>query len=299
MPGIDLHAHSSLSDGTFTPEELVALAAERRLTGLALTDHDTTDGLGRAEAAAARHGLELVPGVEFSAMYEGSSIHVLCYWMDPAHEELQAELRRLRDDRFRRGERMVEKLQGLGYPISFERVRQISGGGNIVRPHVAQALVEAGVVATERDAFTEELIADGGKADVPKHALHPLDALDLIRRSGGACVLAHPGMWGHQQATPDELIEAMAERGMAGLEVDHPDHAPDQRARYRAMALRLGLVPTGASDCHGTRFDPVRLGTFTTDPARVAELRERAGDARARRSAGPTAASSLPPRPGS
>lgn len=280
MAGIDLHAHSSLSDGTFTPEEVMALAAERRLPGVALTDHDTTDGLVRAEAAAARHGLELVPGVEFSAMYEGSSIHVLCYWMDPTHDELQAELRRLRDDRFRRGERMVEKLQRLGYPVSFERVREISGGGNIVRPHVAQALVEAGVVATEKDAYTEELIADGGKADVQKHALHPLDALDLIRRSGGVCVLAHPGMWGHQQQTPDELIEAMAERGMAGLEVDHPDHQPDQRARYRAMADRLGLVATGASDCHGTRFDPVRLGTFTTDQARVAELRERAREAR-------------------
>ena len=294
MAGIDLHAHSSLSDGTFTPEEVMALAAERRLPGVALTDHDTTDGLVRAEEAAARHGLELVPGVEFSAMYEGSSIHVLCYWMDPAHDELQAELRRLRDDRFRRGERMVEKLQRLGYPVSFERVREISGGGNIVRPHVAQALVEAGVVATEKDAYTEELIADGGKADVQKHALHPLDALDLIRRSGGVCVLAHPGMWGHQQQTPDDLIEAMAERGMAGLEVDHPDHQPEQRARYRAMAGRLGLVPTGASDCHGTRFDPVRLGTFTTDPARVAELRERVPEARtARDSAGPAAGRGL------
>jgi 3',5'-nucleoside bisphosphate phosphatase len=280
MAGIDLHAHSSLSDGTFSPEEVIALAAERGLTGVALTDHDTTEGLERAGAAAARHRLELVPGVEFSAMYEGSSIHVLCYWMDPAHGELQAELRRLRDDRFRRGERMVEKLQRLGYPVSFERVRQISGGGNIVRPHVAQALVEAGVVATEKDAYTSELIADGGKADVQKHALHPFDALELIRRSGGVCVLAHPGMWGHQRETPDELIGAMAERGMAGLEVDHPDHSRDQRVRYRAMAGRLGLVPTGASDCHGTRYDPVRLGTFTTDPARVAELRERAPEAR-------------------
>ena len=280
MAGIDLHAHSSVSDGTFTPEEVVGLAAERGLAGVALTDHDTTDGLERAGTAADRHGLQLVPGVEFSAMYEGSSIHVLCYWMDPAHGELQAELRRLRDDRFRRGERMVEKLQRLGYPVSFERVRQISGGGNIVRPHVAQALVEAGVVATEKDAYTSELIADGGKADVQKHALHPFDALDLIGRSGGVCVLAHPGMWGHQRETPDELIEAMAERGMAGLEVDHPDHRPDQRARYRAMAGRLGLVATAASDCHGTRFDPVRLGTFTTDPTRVAELRERASQAR-------------------
>src|SRR5207247_5454534 len=131
---------------------------------------------------------------------------------DPA---LQAERQRLRDDRFRRGERMVEKLRALGYPVSFGRVREIAGGRNIVRPHVAQALVEAGVVATEEDAFTEELIADGGRADVPKHALHPLDALALIREAGGACVLAHPGMWAGQQSVPIDLIEAMAGHGMA------------------------------------------------------------------------------------
>ena len=274
-PRIDLHAHTSFSDGTFTPEESLALAAERGVTTLGITDHDTTDGLERAAAAAASHGIELVPGVEFSAMYEGSSIHVLCYWMDPAHPAFQEELVRLREDRFRRGERMVEKLQALGYPITFDRVREISGGGNIVRPHIAQALLEAGVVATEKDAYTQDLIADGGKADVPKHALHPLDALDLIRSAGGVCVIAHPGMWGDQQETPDVLIEQMADRGMAGLEADHPDHSPEQRERYREMARSLGLVATGASDDHGTRYDPVRLGTVTTEPEAFAALRER------------------------
>jgi predicted metal-dependent phosphoesterase TrpH len=274
-PRIDLHAHTSFSDGTFTPEESLALAAERGVTTLGITDHDTTDGLERAAAAASSHGIELVPGVEFSAMYEGSSIHVLCYWMDPADPAFQEELVRLRDDRFRRGERMVEKLQALGYPITFDRVRQISGGGNIVRPHIAQALLEAGVIASEKDAYTQDLIADGGKADVPKHALHPLDALDLIRGAGGVCVIAHPGMWGDQQETPDGLIEQMAERGMAGLEADHPDHSPEQRQRYREMARSLGLVATGASDDHGTRYDPVRLGTVTTEPEAFVALRER------------------------
>src|SRR5947207_7124863 len=224
MGGIDLHAHTSRSDGTFTPTELVRLALDRGLDVVAVTDDDTTEGLDEALLAADGSSLEVVPGVEFSAIYEGSSIHVLCYWMDRDDPALQAELQRLRDDRFRRGERMVEKLQALGYPISFERVREISGGRNIVRPHVAQALVEAGVVATEEDAFTEEFIADGGRADVPKHALHPLDALALIRRAGGACVLAHPGMWSGQRSVPQPLIQAMAESGMAGLEADHPDH---------------------------------------------------------------------------
>lgn len=277
MARIDLHVHTAESDGTFTPTEAMALAAERGLTTVAVTDHDTTAGLAEAEAAAEALGLELVPGVEFSAEYDGASLHVLAYWADPEHDALRAELQRLTDTRFRRGELMVEKLREFGHPISFERVREIAGDGTIARPHVAQAMVEAGIVPDERSAFTEDFIADGGRAWVPKHALHPLDALELIREAGGACVLAHPGMWKGQEAVPDALIEEMAERGMAGLEVDHPDHTPEQRTRYREIATGLDLAITGASDCHGTRYDPVRLGCDTTDPEQLAVLRERAG----------------------
>lgn len=273
MSGIDLHTHTDRSDGTFTPTELVRLAAERGLDVVAVTDHDTTEGLEEAAAAADGLGVELVPGVEFSAEYEGTSVHVLCYWMDVGDEELQAELARLLNHRFRRGELMVEKLRALGLPVTFERVREIAGGGNIVRPHVAQAMVEAGIVATEKEAF-DRYIADGGPAHVPKHALHPLDALALIRRAGGLCVLAHPGMWGEEASVPDELIEAMARGGMVGLEVDHTDHAPEQRAYYRELAGRLGLIPTGGSDCHGTRYEPIRLGTSRCEPGSFAALRE-------------------------
>jgi hypothetical protein len=275
MARIDLHTHTTASDGTFTPAELVRLAAERGLDVVAITDHDTTGGLAEGAAAGEREGVAIVPGIEFSAEYDGTSLHVLAYWADPEHQELVAELRRLVDTRLRRGELMVEKLRELGYPVSFERVRAIAGGA-IARPHIAQALVEAGVIATERDAFTDAFIADGGRAYVPKHALHPLDALDLIGAAGGACVLAHPGMWKTVGSVPEELIERMAERGMAGLEVDHPDHSPEQRERYRTMAERLDLVATGASDCHGTRYDPVRLGCERTDPDALAELRRRA-----------------------
>jgi predicted metal-dependent phosphoesterase TrpH len=276
MSGIDLHTHSDESDGTFTPSEVVHRAAELGLDVVALTDHDTTAGLEEAGEAAREVGVELVPGVEFSAEYQATSIHVLCYWMDASNEDLQTELQRLRDDRFRRGEMMIEKLQALGFDISFERVVEIAGGGNIVRPHVAQAMVEAGIVADEAEAF-DRYIADGGPAHVPKHALDPLDAVDLIGRAGGVCVLAHPGMWGDQTSVPDDLIAAMAERGMVGLEVDHTDHTPEQRAVYRAMAERLGLVATGGSDCHGTRYDPIRLGSSLCDPEQFAALRARAG----------------------
>jgi len=149
MGGIDLHTHTNRSDGTFEPAELVKLASERGLEVVAVTDHDTTDGIEEASATGLELGIHVVPGVELSAEHRGTSVHVLCYWMDRENDELQAELNRLRAERFLRGEAMVGKLQALGFPISFERVRHIAGSGNIVRPHVAQALVEAGVVATE------------------------------------------------------------------------------------------------------------------------------------------------------
>ena len=272
MSGIDLHTHSNRSDGTFTPREVVRTAAELELDVVALTDHDTTDGLAEAIATGVELGVEVVPGVEFSAEYERTSIHVLCYWMDVADESFQAELQRLRDDRFRRGELMVEKLQALGFPITFERVREISGDGNIVRPHVAQAMVEAGIVATEKQAF-DEWIADGRPAHVAKHALDPVDAVGVIRAAGGFCVLAHPGMWGDATSVPEELIERMAAAGMVGLEVDHTDHSPDQREHYRGLADRFGLIPTGGSDCHGTRYEPIRMGASLCSPESFGALR--------------------------
>jgi hypothetical protein len=274
MSGFDLHTHSTFSDGTETPARNVQMARERGLSGLGVTDHDTFAGLEEAEAAGVEQGVVIVPGIEFSAEYDGSSLHVLGYWGDPTHEELRAELRRLTDTRFRRGEMMIEKLQQAGYDISFDAVRRIAGDDLIARPHVAQAMVEAGIVETEKEAF-DRYIADGGVAYVPKHALHPVDALRLIGDAGGACVLAHPAMWKGAGSVPDELIEQMAEQGMAGLEVDHPDHDDAARARYRAMAGRLDLVPTASSDCHGARYD-YRLGSESTPAELVDELRRRA-----------------------
>ena len=276
MPRIDLHTHSSRSDGTFTPAELVRLASARDLDVVALTDHDTTAGLDEALAAGAGAGVEVVPGVELSAEYEATSVHVLCYWMDPADDELQRELRRLHDERYRRGELMVERLQALGVPVTFERVRELAAGDNIVRPHIAQAMVETGVVATEQEAF-DRYIADGRPAHVPKHALDPVDAVGLIRGAGGVCVLAHPGMWGDESSVPEPLIGAMAAAGMRGLEVDHSDHSPEDRIHYRDLADRLGLVATGGSDCHGTRYEPIRLGTPLCEPAAFERLRALAG----------------------
>jgi 3',5'-nucleoside bisphosphate phosphatase len=278
VPGIDLHVHTVYSDGTFTPAKAVALAVERDLAVLSISDHDSTEGLPEAGAAAEPEALEIVPGIELSTVHEGGPVHLLTYWPDVGDEELQEELRRLREDRWTRGQRMVEKLQGLGYPITFERVSEIAEGKNVGRPHIAQALVEAGVVSELKDAFSDELIGTGGRAYVEKHALPSLDALALVKRAGGVAVLAHPALrWREELPVPDELIARMAESGLDGIEVDHPDHDAIARVRYREVARRHGLVATGSSDCHGTRYDPVRMGSETTDPDEFARLKSRKG----------------------
>ena len=272
MPGIDLHTHSNRSDGTFEPAEIVRRAAERDLEVIALTDHDTTEGLEEAIAAGVELGVEVVPGVEFSAEYERTIIHVLCYWPDVANAELQAELQRLRDDRFRRGELMVEKLQALGFAICFERVRR--------SPAVATSFGRTSprrwsrpASSTPRRRPSTSTSRTASRRTCAKHALDPVDAVRLILGAGGICVLAHPGMWGDQTSVPEDLIERMAAAGMQGLEVDHTDHDGAKRAHYRAVADRLRLIPTGGSDCHGDRYDPIRLGTSVCDRGSFATLR--------------------------
>jgi 3',5'-nucleoside bisphosphate phosphatase len=281
VAGIDLHTHSLYSDGTFSPAGLLRLAAERGLEVVALTDHDTTAGLPEAFEAGGQLGIEVVPGVELSTVRAGEGVHILCYYADPADPAFAAELLRLRDDRFSRGERMVARLQELGYPIDFERVRAIARGGNIIRPHVAQALVEAGVVATVKDAFSDQLIGSGGRAYVEKHALPPGDAIGLVHQAGGVCVLAHPGTWREVSPVPDEVIDELVAGGLDGLEAAHPEHTPELEAHYVAMARDRGLIWTGSSDCHGTRYEPVRLGMRTTDPEQLERLKARVHERRA------------------
>jgi 3',5'-nucleoside bisphosphate phosphatase len=280
MPGIDLHTHTRYSDGTFTPRELIMLGGQRGLSVVGLTDHDTTSGLAEAVLAGSEVGIEVVPGVELSTVRDGEGVHLLGYFVDPGYPEFAAELRRLQEDRFTRGERMVEKLRELGHPITFERVREIAEGRNVIRPHVAQALVEAGVIATIKDAFTDELIGSRGQAYVEKHALRPVEAVPLIHRAGGACVLAHPGTWREASPVPDAFIDELCAAGLDGIEALHPEHPPEVEAAYVEMAERRGLVYTGSSDCHGTRYDPVRLGMRTTPPGQLEALRARAEENR-------------------
>lgn len=277
---IDLHTHSTASDGTDTPAELVRNAAAAGLDVVALTDHDTVGGY--AKATAALYGLDrpltLVTGAELSCRVQGVPLHMLAYLFDPAEPELYRERELLRDGRVPRAQAMVERIRDLGVPLTWERVAEIAGDGSVGRPHIATALVELGVVGSVSEAFSTEWLANDGRAYVPKHELDPFDAIRLVKGAGGVTVFAHPGAHKRGMTVPDEVTAELAAAGLDGIEVDHTDHDAPTRARLRAMAAELGLLTTGSSDYHGSRKD-VRLGECTTDPEVYREVVRRASGA--------------------
>ncbi|MEV6764714.1 PHP domain-containing protein [Streptomyces sp. NPDC051105] len=271
---IDLHCHSTASDGTDSPAELVRNAAAAGLDVVALTDHDTTRGHAEAVAALPA-GLTLVTGAELSCRVDGVSMHMLAYLFDPEEPDLLAERELVRDDRVPRAQGMVAKLNALGVPVTWEQVRRIAGDGSVGRPHVASALVELGVVPTVSDAFTQEWLADGGRAFVEKHETDPFAAIRLVKQAGGVCVFAHPAAAKRGRTVPESAIAELAAAGLDGIEVDHMDHDADSRARLRGLAAELGLLVTGSSDYHGSR-KTVALGEYTTDPEVYGEITRRA-----------------------
>ncbi|GAA3375211.1 PHP domain-containing protein [Streptomyces sannanensis] len=271
---IDLHTHSTASDGTDTPAELVLNAAAAGLDVMALTDHDTVGG--HAEAIAALpEGLTLVTGAELSCRLDGVSLHMLAYLFDPAEPELARERELVRDDRVPRARGMVAKLQELGVPVTWEQVARIAGDGSVGRPHVASALVELGVVESVSDAFTPDWLADGGRAYIQKHELDPFEAIRLVKAAGGVTVFAHPRAVKRGEVVPEDAIARLAEAGLDGIEVDHMDHDAATRDRLRGTAADLGLLATGSSDYHGSRKTCV-LGEYTTDPEIYGEITRRA-----------------------
>ncbi|MDH6440181.1 putative metal-dependent phosphoesterase TrpH [Streptomyces sp. SAI-144] len=271
---IDLHCHSTASDGTDTPAELVRNAAAAGLDVVALTDHDTTRGYGAA-VAALPVGLTLVTGAELSCRIGGVSMHMLAYLFDPEEPALLAERELVRDDRVPRARGMVARLQELGVPVTWEQVARIAGDGSVGRPHVATALVELGVVRSVDEAFTEDWLADGGRAHVEKHETDPFEAIRLVKGAGGVTVFAHPGASKRGLTVPESAIAEMAAAGLDGIEVDHMDHDEDTRVRLRGLAKELGLLTTGSSDYHGSR-KTVALGEYTTDPEVYGEITRRA-----------------------
>ncbi|MFC3997188.1 PHP domain-containing protein [Nocardiopsis sediminis] len=273
---IDLHSHSSVSDGTEPPGTVVDRAVAVGLDVLALTDHDTVAGLPAA-AERVPAGFTLIPGMELSCAHDGSSVHLLCYLFDPAAPVLTEELDRIRRDRVLRAEAMVHRLRAAGVDVTWERVCEIAEAdgdgeaagpesGVIGRPHIARAIVEAGAAEDVQGAF-DAWIGSGGPAYVDRYALDPVRAVSLVCAAGGVCVLAHPArsegvLTG---AVPTGIVERMAEAGLGGIEADHPTHDDAESAYWRDVALRLGLVVTGSSDDHGD-LTGHRLGCRTTAP---------------------------------
>lgn len=266
---IDLHAHSTASDGTTSPADLVRHAVEVGLDVVALTDHDTTAGWAEA-AEALPDGLALVRGAELSCTYGGVSLHLLAYLFDPDEPVLAGRLAELRDSRVGRAERMVAQLVAAGVPVSWDQVQALAAG-TVGRPHVGQALVEAGVVADLDEAFGSDWIGTRGRYWAGKLELDVLEAIDLVAAAGGVTVFAHPAASKRGRTVPDTTIAAMAAAGLTGLEVDHVDHDEAERAHLRGLAADLGLVTTGSSDFHGSN-KTVALGAHRTSPEQYAEI---------------------------
>jgi predicted metal-dependent phosphoesterase TrpH len=271
---IDLHTHSTASDGTTPPAALVREARDAGLDVVALTDHDTTAGWDAAANALPR-GMSLVRGAEISCVRDGISLHLLAYLFDPAEPGFAAARRALRDSRVGRAERMVALLRDDGVDVTWEQVQDLAGG-TVGRPHVARALMAAGLVGSVDEAFTPDWIGHGGRYYARKLELDVLDAIAMVTAAGGVSVFAHPAANKRGRTVGEDVVREMAAAGLAGLEVDHLDHDEDERAGLRALAAELDLLTTGSSDFHG-EHKVNRLGACTTSEASYSQIVERAG----------------------
>ena len=273
---IDLHSHTTASDGEHSPEELLARARAAGVRTLAVTDHDTVKALQRAHEAAEAQGIRLVPGIEVSSEVEGREVHILGHFVDPTEPGLAGFSDRLGDERAERMGRMVAQMNRLGFPITLEEVERIAAGAHLGRPHLALALVERGYVTSTREAF-DRFLGDGKPGYVDRFRMSAEDAISMLHRAGGTATLAHPGS---SKVLPHTL-KRLAKAGLDGLEIFHPDHVPSQREAFLRQADALGLVPTAGSDYHGPRVTPDRrLGMVSLDPSHFARLEARAASHR-------------------
>ncbi|HLI89340.1 MAG TPA: PHP domain-containing protein [Ktedonobacteraceae bacterium] len=274
---IDLHTHSTASDGIYSPTELLERAKAVGLRVLALTDHDSTGGLEEAAGAARALDIDFIPGIEINTDVSGGEVHVLGYFLEYQRPAFQSVLQVLRDARVRRGQRMVELLNQEGLHISWERVREIAQGA-VGRPHVAKALLEAGYVSSIGEAF-DKYIGTGGPAYVPRYKLTPEDAVRLIASANGLPVMAHP----IELPGLDELrdwLPGLCEAGMVGLETYYGPYTADQERALRALADEYNLIPTGGTDFHGPGIHPTPLGGRPVPHEAVERLKAAAAERR-------------------
>lgn len=262
MQFVDLHSHSTASDGTLPPSEVVALAKRNGLSALALTDHDTVAGVPEAAEAARKAGIDFLPGIEISCdVPKPATLHLLGYGVDPQSPILLGLTKRLIEGRNDRNPKIIHRLNELGVKITMDELKAEANGGVIGRPHIAAILLRKGYVSSIKNAF-DKYLAPGGAAYFDKERVSPKDAIDMVRQSGGLPVLAHPSqLRTENDAQLDRTIKDLADLGLAGVEVIHSDNNDAMIARYTALAEKYGLLKTGGSDFHGTIKKDISLGT--------------------------------------
>lgn len=267
----DLHTHTTASDGIQTPDEVITAALKIGLSGLAITDHDTVDGLEPARQFILRNSLEieLIPGIELNTDYGDNEVHILGYYIDAENEHLISRLADIRQQRLQRAQKIITQLQGMGLPIEWQRVQELAHGDLIGRPHIARALQERGYVASEAEAF-HRYIGKGRSAYVPRYKFTPAEAIGLIKDAGGIAVLAHPGL-----IREPIVIQEIIELGVEGLEVYYPEHSPEQIIEFKELARLNGLLVTGGSDYHGPGTSEKRsqLGLSYLDDGEMNRIR--------------------------
>ncbi len=281
MSRIDLHTHTTASDGTLSPAELVAYAAHKGIRALGVTDHDTTAGLPGVIEAGGAHGVEIIPGVEINTDVPEGELHVLGYLMDWHDASFQRELARLREGRVGRAEKMVQKLRALGMSVTMDQVLRIAGPAAPARPHIAAVLLEKGYVSTPAEAF-ERYIGRNGPAYAERIRFTPAEAVRLIRKTGGVPVWAHPVIEGSAEAISDPLdseavLPELVAAGLQGIECYYSGYSPEVTRDLLGVAARYGLIATGGSDYHGPHRLNVELGEVEVPPSAVEQLKALAG----------------------
>lgn len=259
MSRIDLHLHTTHSDGSQSPAEVVRLAHEAGVSALAITDHDITTGLPEAIAAGQELGIEIIPGIEISSRHGESELHVLGYFLKWQDAQLNARLMTLRESRHRRNPKIIELLQAAGIDITYDEVRAVAGSDSVGRPHIARVLMDKKVVTTAKEAF-DRFLAEGKAAYVPRDLPAPVDAIRWIKDAGGLAVLAHPTWVKTTEGTLTDLARQLKEQGLDGVEVHYSTHTPRQTRTYLSLAKQLGLLVTGGSDFHGMTKPDIEVG---------------------------------------
>jgi len=258
MKRLDLHLHTTFSDGSLPPAEVIKLAQHANVTALAITDHDTVDGIPEALSAGREVGIEIIPGIEISSRWRGAEVHILGYfidWMDAGLQERLAQYRATRDDR---NPRIVEKLNELGIDITYAEVAALAGPASVGRPHIARVLMNKHYVTSAKEAF-DRYLADGAAACVPRDLPDPAEAITVIHAAGGVPVLAHPS-WLDRSEGIVPLCKELKSAGLAGIEVHYSTHRPEQTSHYLNVAKQLDLLVTGGSDFHGVTKPDIEVG---------------------------------------